>query len=120
MTPVRAYLIQATVMPQTGWCVNNDGLLAVLGAGSLRSGCQHGWLTALSRVTQGETVLAPWKGGGGSLVPSWGSALLASAPPEGPAASHLHVRPWGSDLCISGRTLRPRARASAQVCGGGD
>lgn len=63
MTPVRAYLIQATVMPQTGWCVNNDGLLAVLGAGSLRSGRQHGWLTALSRVTQGDTVLAPWKGG---------------------------------------------------------
>lgn len=39
-------------IPKTGWLINNRNVfLAVLEAGGLRSGCQHGWVRALFQVT---------------------------------------------------------------------
>lgn len=49
--------------PQTGELVNSrDLLLSVLEAGSLRSGCWHGWMRALFWAAGFSSVL-PWKKG---------------------------------------------------------
>ena len=54
-------------IPQAGWLINNRYLfLAVLEAGSLRSGCQHGWLRALLPVTD---FLCTYAVEGASMLP---------------------------------------------------